>query len=261
MKGIRIVLGVLFALMLCPLALASGPGDIGIVLMHGKQGSPAAVINRLANRLASAGYRVSTPTMPWSRNRIYEKTVDDSMLEIDREGAMLRKEGARKMIIAGQSLGANAAIRYAATRKKIDGLIALAPGHSPESSRMRKLFADDVERAKEKIEEGNVRQAILFHDGNMGRRFQIYVRPDVYLSWMAPDGPAVMPKNAASIRTPIPILYVVGSLDPWATPKDRVFDRAPFHPKSRFVTVSADHLGVPSASIEVALDWLKSISK
>jgi pimeloyl-ACP methyl ester carboxylesterase len=261
MKSIRVVLGVLCALAVCPWAVAADPGHVGIVLMHGKQGSPASVINRLADRLASAGYVVSTPTMPWSRNRIYDKTVNEAMREIDRECAMLRKQGARKIIVAGQSLGANAAIRYAATRGKIDGLIALAPGHSPESSRMREVFAEDVERAKEKIEAGNVSQAILFHDGNMGRKFQIYVRPDVYLSWMAPEGPAVMPKNAASIRSPIPILYIVGSLDPWATPKDRVFDKAPFHPKSRFVTVSADHLGVPSASIEVVLDWLASISK
>jgi pimeloyl-ACP methyl ester carboxylesterase len=260
MKVIRIVAGVLCALGHCALAFAFDPGAVGIVLMHGKQGSPAFVINRLADRLAGAGYAVSTPTMPWSRDRIYEKTVDDAMLEIDRECAILRKRGARKIIVAGQSLGANAAIRYAATRRKIDGLIALAPGHSPESSRMRELFAEDVERAKEKIEAGNVSRAILFHDGNMGRKFQIYVRPDVYLSWMAPDGPAVMPKNASSINAPIPILYIVGSLDPWATPKDRVFDRAPFHPQSRFVTVSADHLGVPSASIEVVLDWIESIS-
>ena len=261
MKSIRIVLGVLCALTICPLESASDPGDVGIVLMHGKQGGPGAVINRLADRLAIAGYSVSTPTMPWSRNRIYEKTVDDSMREIDRECSMLRNQGAKKIIVAGQSLGANAALRYAATRKKIDGLIALAPGHSPESPRMRELFAEDVERAKEKTEVGNVSQAILFHDGNMGRKFQIYVRPDVYLTWMAPDGPAVMPKNAASIRTPIPILYIVGSLDPWATTKDQVFDKAPFHPKSRFVTVSADHLGVPSASIEVVLGWLESISR
>lgn len=261
MKSIRVVLGILCALALCPLAFGADAGNVGIVLMHGKQGSPAFVINRLADRLASAGYAVSSPTMPWSRNRIYEKTVDDSMREIDRECVMLRKQGARKIIVAGQSLGANAAIRYAATRRKIDGLIALAPGHSPESPRMRVLFAEDVEKAKQMIEAGNVSQATLFHDGNMGRKFQIYVRPDVYLSWMAPDGPAVMPRNAASIRTAIPILYIVGSLDPWATPKDRVFDRVPFHPKSRFVTVSADHLGAPSASIEVVLDWLESISK
>jgi len=261
MKGISIVLVVLCALSVCPLASASDPGDVGIVLMHGKQGAPGAVINRLANHLASAGYAVSTPIMPWSRNRIYEKTVDDAMGEIDRECAMLRKQGARKIVVAGQSLGANAALRYAATGREIDGLIALAPGHSPEWPRIRELFAEDVERAKEKIEAGNVTRAILFHDGNMGRKFQIYVRPDVYFSWMAPNGPAVMPKNAASIRTAIPILYIVGSLDPWATPKGQIFDKAPFHPKSRFVTVTADHLGVPSASIEVTLDWLESISK
>jgi pimeloyl-ACP methyl ester carboxylesterase len=253
--------GILGILVLSLTAFASDSSDVGIVLMHGKQGSPATVINGLASKLRSAGYAVSTPTMPWSRDRIYETTVDGAMREIDGACGSLRKKGAKKIIVAGQSLGANAAIRYAATRKNIDGLICLAPGHSPEKAPMRERRAKDVERAKQMIEEGNTGQATQFTDGNMGRAFQIALPPDVYLSWMDPEGPAVMPNNAASIRKPIPILYVVGSRDSLTTSKDYIFDKAPYHPKSRFVTVSADHLGVPSAAIEEVLSWLESLSQ
>jgi pimeloyl-ACP methyl ester carboxylesterase len=261
MKRVYIVFGVLGVLVLSVAAFASDPSEIGVVLMHGKQGSPGAVISGLAAKLRSAGYAVSTPTMPWSRDRIYETTVDGAMGEIDRACGSLRKQGAKKIIVAGQSLGANAAIRYAATRKNIDGLICLAPGYSPERPPMRDRRANDVERAKQMIEEGKKSQAAQFTDGNMGRAFQIVVRPDVYLSWVDPDGPAVMPNNAASIKKPIPILYIVGSLDPWATPKGDIFDQAPFHRKSRFVTVSADHLGVPSAAADEVLNWLESLSQ
>jgi len=259
MKRILITFGFLCVPVLSLAALASDPSEVGIVLMHGKQGSPETVISGLASNLESAGYAVSTPTMPWSRDRIYDATVDDAMREIDQACGSLRKQGAKKIIVAGQSLGANAAIRYAATRREIDGLICLAPGHSPEASPMRERRANDVERAKQMIEEGNANRPVQFTDANMGRAFQIVVRPDVYFSWMDPEGPAVMPNNAASIRRPIPILYIVGNMDPWATPKGYIFDQAPYHPKSRFVTVPADHLGVPSAGIDEVLSWLESL--
>ncbi|MFZ5868701.1 MAG: alpha/beta hydrolase [Thermodesulfobacteriota bacterium] len=260
MKRIRIAFGILGFLTLILPAFASDPSEVGIVLMHGKQGLPGPVIGGLAGKLRSAGYAVSTPVMPWSRDRIYATTVDGAMREIDRTCDQLRKQGAKKIIVAGQSLGANAAIRYAATRKNINGLICLAPGHSPERPPMRDRRAKDVERAKQMVDEGNKSQAVQFTDGNMGRAFQIVVRPDVYLSWVDPEGPAVMPRNAASIKAPIPILFVVGSLDSFAPSKEYIFDKAPYHPKSRFVTVSADHLGVPSASIDVVLSWLESLS-
>jgi hypothetical protein len=43
---------------------------IGIVLLHGKTGSPDTVINQLAIALQGAGYLIDTPEMCWSRRRI-----------------------------------------------------------------------------------------------------------------------------------------------------------------------------------------------
>ncbi|MGB7065937.1 MAG: hypothetical protein WBF55_12405, partial [Syntrophobacteria bacterium] len=48
--------------------------DIGIVLMHGKNGTPHDYIATLAGSLRRAGLQVKTPEMPWSRRRIYAKS-------------------------------------------------------------------------------------------------------------------------------------------------------------------------------------------
>jgi hypothetical protein len=65
-----------------------------------------------------------------------------------------------------------------------------------------------------------------------------------------------MPRSAASIKTPTPLLFVVGSGDRTAPAKDYIFDKAPAHAKSRFVTVTADHFTVPTAAIEEVVAWL-----
>ncbi len=58
--------------------------DIGVVLMHGKDGTPNRRIDTLAVSLKRAGLQVVTPEMPWSRNRKFDKSYEDSMLEIDK---------------------------------------------------------------------------------------------------------------------------------------------------------------------------------
>jgi hypothetical protein len=60
------------SLMLAVVPGLAAPGlaqTIGIVLMHGKTGSPTTVINQLAIALQGAGYLVEAPEMCWSRRR------------------------------------------------------------------------------------------------------------------------------------------------------------------------------------------------
>jgi hypothetical protein len=109
------------------------------------------------------------------------------------------------------------------------------------------------------IAAGKEKEKHRFSDVNQGRAFEVAATAEVFLSWFDPDGPAVMPKSAASFKAPIPLLLVVGSNDRTAQGRDYIFDKAPPHAKSRFVTVSADHFGVPSAAIEEVVTWLASL--
>jgi hypothetical protein len=81
--------------------------------------------------------------------------------------------------------------------------------------------------------------------------------PDIYMTFFAPDSPAVMPLNAA--RLTAPLLYVAADNDPTQRGRSYIFDRAPPHPLSRYVTVASDHIGTASVSHQIVLSWLKQI--
>ena len=118
-------------------------GDkIGVVLLHGKGGGAKWVYD-LGNDLESAGALVETPEMPWSKDRIYDKGYEESMSEIDTYVARLKADGAKRIFIAGHSLGGNAALGYAARHKGLSGVILLAYGHTPRCKGVRYEDADN----------------------------------------------------------------------------------------------------------------------
>jgi pimeloyl-ACP methyl ester carboxylesterase len=197
--------------------------------------------------------------MPWAADRIYDATFDEAMIEIDREVDSLRQKGAKLVVVAGHSLGGNAALGYASSRDRAGAIIALAPAHTPELPRFTERVGQDVIRAKELIAAGKGKEKHRFSDVNVGRLFDVQATAEAYLSWFDPEGHAVMPRSAASFKAPTPLLVVVGSQDLTARPKDYIFGKAPPHPQSRFVTVSADHAGVPSAAIDEVVSWLGSL--
>ena len=69
MRGCVAILFSVVAALASHIAWAAGE-DLGVVLLHGKGGSPAGYIRELAAALQGKGYLVSTPTMPWSKDRI-----------------------------------------------------------------------------------------------------------------------------------------------------------------------------------------------
>src|SRR5262245_51241910 len=91
---IRLILAGLLMLGLLPGLIAPvWAQTIGIVLMHGKTGSPNTVIDRLATTLQGAGYLVETPEMCWSVRRIYDRPFLDCLTEIDSAVARLKGRG------------------------------------------------------------------------------------------------------------------------------------------------------------------------
>lgn len=238
----------------------SQAGEIGVVILHGKGSMPSGQgMQNLAAALEARGYLVSVPEMGWSGNRIYDASYDESMSEIDQAVQALRQKGAKKVIVSGQSMGANAAVGYGAHRDGADGIIAMAPGHVPELGSFRQSLSASVQRARDLIAEGKGKEKHEFDDSNQGKRSTVSATPEAYLSWFDPDGPAVMPKNAAAFKKPLPLLVIVGSREKYAKGPDYFFDKAPSHPGSKFTSVNADHNGVPGASTDEILAWLESL--
>ena len=256
-RGPALLLSLMTAL-IAHAAPAAGD-DLGVVLLHGKGGSPSGHVRELASTLQSQGHLVSTPTMPWAQHRIYDASFEEAMQEIDRAVQSLRARGTKFVVVAGHSLGANAALGYAASRDGAHAIIALAPAHTPELPAFVKRVGQDVRRARDLVATGKGKEQHRFSDVNQGRALEVTATPEAYLSWFDPDGPAVMPRSAAAFKAPLPLLLVVGSHDRTAQGKDYIFDKAPTHPKSRFVTVPADHFAVPSAASKEIVGWLGSL--
>lgn len=122
-------------------AAAADPREVGVILMHGwglQRNQPAGRVyphrwnDPLANALRQEGFRVIQEEMPWGPNRIIDGSLDKAMEEIDAQIARLRSHGAKKIVIAGHSMGTPMALAYAARRDGLSGVIGLAPGHHPE---------------------------------------------------------------------------------------------------------------------------------
>jgi pimeloyl-ACP methyl ester carboxylesterase len=132
-RGMRRILAVSLMLVALPGLVAPALAQtVGIVLMHGKTGSPNTVIDRLASDLQSAGYLVDTPEMCWSRQRIYDRPFLDCLTEIDSAIGRLKGRGAGRIVVAGMSQGGDAALAYGARNANLAGIIALAPAAAPE---------------------------------------------------------------------------------------------------------------------------------
>ena len=247
----------------CGAAPGAALQGFGIVYLHGKGGWPAAFNGGILSSLQDEGALVATPEMPWSFHRRYAATYDEAMKEIEGVVAGLQAKGARRIVVVGHSLGANAAIGYAARHPDLAGVVALSPGHLPEVGRMHSFVADAVARAKALIAEGkgNVRQT--FPDMAQGIPLIATATPIVYLSMFDPDGPAVIPKNAATIGAaplPLPLLWVVGKLDPIDRRGPQyAFDAAARNPKSKYIEVFAGHLTAPLAARKQVVDWINSL--
>jgi dienelactone hydrolase len=239
---------------------AQGLADYGIVLMHGKQGGPGSKnITALAAALRSQGAKVAMPEMPWSRNRMYNANYEQAIAEIDRAVAQLKAQGAQRIVVAGQSFGANAAIGYGARRGGLAAVIALAPGHTPDRPGFQKSIGDAVARAKQLVGEGKGDTPTSFADVNQGQSFNVMATPKIYLSFFDPTGPAVMPQNAAAMK-PVPFLWVIGRSDLlYAAGREYAFNKGAKHPKSRYLEVNAGHFNTADVATAEVIAWLKSL--
>ncbi len=195
--------------------------------------------------------------MAWGRGRIYEKTYDDAMGEIDDAVDRLKSRGAGRIFVGGHSLGANAALGFVARREGLSGVIVLAYGHSPRH--IEKKLPDSLARARQMIEAGQGHESADFEDFKQGRRLQRTMTAEIYVSWFQPGGPGGAGKNARAIKPGTPVFWVEDDAKRKRTKKRRrIFNKVPEHPKNEFRVISSTHRKVPADAIGIVTDWLGS---
>ena len=232
---------------------------VGVVYLHGKGAWPGAADGGILSTLTEEGALVATPEMPWSFKRKYGATYEQAMAEIDAAATALKAKGATRIVVIGHSLGANAAIGYAARHPDLAAVVALAPGHLPEVEGLRSHTQEAIAEAKQFVAAGQGDVPRRFPDMAQGIPLTATATPLVYLSMFDPDGPAVIPKNAEAMG-PVPLLWVVGTLDPIARRgPDYAFKFGAKNPKSHYIEVFAGHLTTPLAARSQVVEWINSL--
>lgn len=247
-----------FYLVLMPASAAEK--DVGIVLLHGKWDRPPSNVLGLSRELRAQGYEVVTPTMPWSATREYDVTYSQAIEEVEAAAKSLRDKGAKHVIVAGYSIGANVALAYASQGRPADAILLLSPGHTPYVGPMKTAAQSSVTKARDMVDSGAGNSRAAFADFNQGQSQQIRITAASYFSYFDPDGLANMPKTAAAIPTALPIFMAVGSADRMsAFAEQTIFAVAPPHAKSSFSILTADHMGLANVVGPSLIAWLRTL--
>lgn len=242
-------------------ALAQGE-PIGIVIMHGKGGSPERIVSDLARSLEAKGCLVANLEMPWSGRRNYDVPVSRAEEEIETALAQLRAKGARKLFVAGHSQGGGFAL-HVAGKHAVDGIIAIAPGGSVSSPLFREKLGESVARARKLVAEGRGGEPERLEDyeGSRGA-YAIVTTPAAYVTWFEPDGAMNFTRAARAASPRVPILFIIPRRDYPGLLKSSpgVFRLLPANPLTRLYEPDSDHLHAPGASAEEIARWTREVA-
>ena len=243
------------------LALAAGPAAafqrVGLVLLHGKTGSPAQFAG-MTGMLDETGYGVETPEMCWSARRIYDEPLDQCFADIDKAVARLRADGFAAIVIGGHSLGGLVALAYAATHDGLAGVVALAPDGEPGDFNRHAKVAAGVKRAAAMMKAGQGDNTVRFTDRVLGRYFAVKATPRAFLSFLGPESQLDPARLLPRIHAPL--FWAAGNRDSSQRNAFTLFGKAPENDLSRFLPLDADHLGTPAAALVPLVDWLDRIA-
>ena len=230
---------------------------IGVVVMHGKGGSPAKWVAPLAAGLEQKGYLVANLEMPWSGRRHYDVDVAAADKEVDAAFDALRAKGAKKLFVAGHSQGGVFALHYGSTHP-VDGIIAIAPGGNVANRAYAREVGASVERARKLVGEGKGEEKEAFDDfeGSKGR-FTVTASAVAYFSWFDPQGAMNQVKSSKAIPLHVPVLFVAPTRDypVLQRVKGMMFAALPRNRLTRMYEPSASHLEAPAASLEEIARW------
>ena len=162
-----------------PAMAETGPLRIGIVLMHGKGGSPTRLVADLAAVLEGQGFLVANPEMPRSGRRNYDVDVGAAEREVEAALQGLREKGAQKLFVAGHSQGGVFAL-YFGTRHLPDGVIAIAPGGNVGNSLFLDKLGETVELARQLVAEGKAMKNPTGRLRGAKGNFRWFTTPAIY---------------------------------------------------------------------------------
>ena len=245
-----------------PLPAMAQVEPIGIVIMHGKGGSPNRHVADLARTLESRGYLVANLEMPWSGSRNYDVNVGRAEEEVEAALTSLRGKGAKKVFVSGHSQGGAFALHLAG-KQSVDGVIAMAPGGNVANRVFRENLGESVARARQLVAEGKGNEPARLEDYEGARgTYPIVAIPAAYVTWFDTEGAMNMDRAARAANPQVPILWIVPKRERPALQKTilPMFRELPANPLTRLYEPNSDHLGAPSASVDEIVRWTRELA-
>ncbi|MDR3391657.1 MAG: alpha/beta hydrolase [Sulfuriferula sp.] len=240
----------------------TGNDKIGIVIMHGKGGSPTQHVAALAAALSAQGMLVANLEMPWSGRRNYDVDVTTAESEVESALKTLRQQGATRLFVAGHSQGGAFAL-YFGNHHAVQGIIAIAPGGNVASDAFRDKLADSVAQARKLIADGNglEKTRLLDYEGSRGT-YPVITPPAAYLTWFDPEGAMNQMKSVKNMNPAIPVLYIAPTNDYPGLQhvKQAMFDALPKNPLTRLYEPDSSHMNAPTASIGEIAAWTTAVA-
>lgn len=243
---------------------AAAQERIGILMLHGKSPGSAQdpYFSPIKTRLEAEGWLVQLPDMPWSRSRYLEGHWDAAMQEMSGYVQALRAQGATRIVLVGHSMGAPAALSFAARGGDAQALVLLAPGHIPKGYYTYpplKAVHDSIDEARALVAAGKGDGRERFADINQGRQQPVITTAKNYLSYFDPDSDAEMSVTAPRVPPATPVLTVIGEKDPaFKRLRSYYVDLLPAHPHSRYLEVSGGHVETPRVAYDDMVAWIKT---
>lgn len=116
------------------------------------------------------------------------------------------------------------------------------------------------ELAQALVDAGKGQQVEKFKDTDQGTISKYKIKAEVYFNWYTPQSPAVMLKNAETLKADLPLYWLVGD-------KDRMqerginyaYNKAPAHPMNEYVVVKGDHKSALKVGRNHIPAWLQSL--
>ena len=245
-----------------PASAQTTAANIGIVVMHGKGGSPTGLVNTLAEGLKSKGLEVANIEMPWSGKRQYDVGVAAAEKEVDAALAALRSAGATRLFVAGHSQGAVFALHYA-TAHPLNGLIIIAPGGNVGTAFYQQHVGAAVDRARELVKSGKGDERGEFDEFEGGKgTTTVRTTAASYFSWFDPVGAMNQERSSRALPPTLPVLHVAPTSDYPALlrAKQEMYNALPDHPQKRLYEPGANHRTAPAASVDEIVRWTTEVA-
>ena len=245
----------------------SGGGQpTALIFMHGKGSRhDARGLVRLAEKIASEGFRVYLPSMPW--NADWKGTHQDATAALDALVALAARDG-KKVAVGGQSMGAMFSLVYrpADAPPAVVGKVLTSPGQMldliPLSAPFWKTLKPSLERAKEMEAAGKGKEQVRLGATNVHGTKVVDeffdMTPEEFLSFH--DLARFPSVRAALAKTTMPVFWAVGARDPIPAGKQWAFEKMPANPKSAYLELEGeDHNSAMLAAVDRIVAWLKAL--